>query len=342
MTFGFPGFHHGLDGGVCDGRGVVLIGQAGEVVPELMNEQVVGPVVPRRDGREGVEDPAAAVGLVVDQYGDELVGRPRSDVAQRTVLEREHVTLGPEGIVGRTHRSAPVHAGGGPRDARLGRWRAESPDVEIVASGPEWFMAKKCIDHPPGVARISVGAFLRGITVADQQEVDLFGWGAMLLEGHECLRRRRCTLDEHPVRVDDRFPNRLEGLRGVAMLHCDANGRRRTRKAQRFVKAPMRIAGFFRGCPLAEDRRVSARVQQASAGLAHLESVCAGVCVIDRARGIARPGERLEHDAVDREHLEAATSRVHEIDPQRRWRCDWRRGRLRVCAEADQAGEQHN
>ena len=203
-------------------------------------------------------------------------------------------------------------------------------------------MAEERVDHPPGIVRKSIAALLRGIAVADQEQVDLVGWGTMFLEGDERLRRRSGALDEHTVRIDDRLPYGLEGLCRVAPLHCDANGRCRTRKAQRFVKAAMRIPGLVRGRPLAEDRGVSARVEQASARLAHLEAVCAGVAVVDCTRRAPRPRQRLEHDAVDREHLEAATAGVHQIDAQGRRRCDGRRGRMRLRGEAEQACEHRN
>ena len=55
-------------------------------------------------------DAAAAVRRGVGQDLDHLVRRVRGDVAKRLVLERQHVALGIEGVVGGADRRAPVDA----------------------------------------------------------------------------------------------------------------------------------------------------------------------------------------------------------------------------------------
>ena len=106
---------------VRDIRRVVLVGERGEVMAELVDEHVRRERAVDRRGRLIVEDAAAAVGPFVDQDLDELVGRGRRGVAQRPVVEREHVALGIEDVVFRRQRRAAEHAGIRAVDAALGR-----------------------------------------------------------------------------------------------------------------------------------------------------------------------------------------------------------------------------
>ena len=71
---------------VRDVGGVVLVAEAGEVVAELVDEDVVGERGVDRGRRLVVEDAAAAVLRLVDQDLEELVRRGRRDVAQRAVV----------------------------------------------------------------------------------------------------------------------------------------------------------------------------------------------------------------------------------------------------------------
>ena len=117
--------------------GVVLVGQAGEVMAELVHEDV---------GREGVvgghrgvqvEDAAAAVLAVVHHDLDELVGRRRRRPrAARLLSKVEHVALGAEGVVGGAQRRAAVDAVRGPRHAALVGRRVDGPHVEVARGAP--------------------------------------------------------------------------------------------------------------------------------------------------------------------------------------------------------------
>ena len=73
---------------VGDVGGVVLVAEAGEVMAELVDEDVFG--VRGVDGRRRLEvvDAAAAVLLLVDEDLEVLVRRSRRDVAERAIVVR--------------------------------------------------------------------------------------------------------------------------------------------------------------------------------------------------------------------------------------------------------------
>src|SRR5512138_1370749 len=89
----------GSPGGIGDVRGVVLIAQPGEMMTKFMHENVLCKSC--INGRRGlvVEDPAAAVLLLVDQNLQEVVRSRRGGVAQSAVVQRQHVALGIEDVV---------------------------------------------------------------------------------------------------------------------------------------------------------------------------------------------------------------------------------------------------
>ena len=81
-------------------RGVVLVGEGGEVMAELVDDDVRRPEAVGRHRRVLPEDPAAAVGAAVDDDHHDVVRRLRGEVAPGAVVEAEHVPLGAEGGVG--------------------------------------------------------------------------------------------------------------------------------------------------------------------------------------------------------------------------------------------------
>jgi type IV secretory pathway VirB2 component (pilin) len=87
------------------------------VMTELMDENVGRPFVIGSDSCVEVENPAAAVGLAVDQDFDELIRCVRGGVAKRVIVGGEDVALAIESVIGRTQWRAAMHSGGRPRDA---------------------------------------------------------------------------------------------------------------------------------------------------------------------------------------------------------------------------------
>ena len=78
---------------------IVFVRQPGEMVAELVDEDVGRERVVGGDRGEEIEDAAAPVLAVVDHDLDELVRRGRRRLAQPLVVEGEHVALRPEGVV---------------------------------------------------------------------------------------------------------------------------------------------------------------------------------------------------------------------------------------------------
>src|SRR5438445_808826 len=78
-------------GNVRDVRGVVLVGESRDVMPELVDEDVRRPDAVGRDGAVQPEDAAAAVRRAVHEDLHGVVRRVGRDVAERLVVEREHV-----------------------------------------------------------------------------------------------------------------------------------------------------------------------------------------------------------------------------------------------------------
>ena len=75
VTFISHGSTRSAAGQVGDVRRVVLVGQAREVVAELVDEDVGRPGAVGGHGRVEVEDASAAVGLPVGEDLDDVVGR---------------------------------------------------------------------------------------------------------------------------------------------------------------------------------------------------------------------------------------------------------------------------
>ena len=188
----------GRRGAVRHGGGEVLVGEAREVVAELVHEDVGRPEAVGRDGAVEAEDPAAAVGARVRQDLDELVRREGRHVAERPVVESQDVALRAEGVVGRADAGAAVDAGRGPRDPRLLGGRTERPDVEVRAALLEGRDREEHVGEPPRVL-LELSALGRRVAVAEDQEVDLVRRVARLLDLEQrpgrwpaSTRRRTC------------------------------------------------------------------------------------------------------------------------------------------------------
>ncbi len=113
-------------------------------------------------------------------------------------------------------------------------------------------------------------------------------------------------------------PDVAELVLRIPLAQDDAHRRVWRGEAKRFVKRPRDLRRFLGRLPLAVDRREASRVQHAaSSGILHLEEVLAEVRAIDRLLRIARPLERLDHDAIDAEDLLLGVAGVEVVDAQR-------------------------
>ena len=97
----------------------------------------------------------------------------------------------------------------------------------------------------------------------------------------------------------------------LAFLEDDLHRCGRGREAQRLGKRPVHRLGLIGGDPFAKNRAEAARIQETAAGLiVYLEEVVAKIGVVDRLGQISRPGQRLDDDAVNAEHLLGCVSGV--------------------------------
>ena len=260
-------------------RRVVLVGETGEVMPELVDEDVVGKLMIGRDGAVEVEDAAAAVGLAVDHDLDDVVGSPRCQVAERPILEGQHVALRAEGVVGGADRRAPVNAVRRPGDARCGGRRTQAPDVEVVAPLGERRLGEERLGETLGVGD-ELAALGGGVAVAQEQQVDLGRRIAVVLDGDASRVGHRGRVDEHVARVDGEGPDVDERVGGVAFLERHLDRRFRSREAQRLVEGAVHLLGLARGLPLAIDRGEATRIEQRATtpGRAPRIDTCPGWC----------------------------------------------------------------
>ena len=79
--------------GLVGHRADIFIRQAGEIVTELMNENVSGMLVRGRNCGLLVVNPAAAVARLVDHDSGDVVRGARSQIAQRSIVIGQHVTV---------------------------------------------------------------------------------------------------------------------------------------------------------------------------------------------------------------------------------------------------------
>src|ERR1700674_5453301 len=101
-------------------------------MPKLVNEDVIRETVIGRHGAVEVENSAAAISAIVGEDFDEFVWSKLRNLAQRAIIESEHITFGAEGVVSCTQRRVAIGAGRRPGDAALGSRRAKRPHVEVL------------------------------------------------------------------------------------------------------------------------------------------------------------------------------------------------------------------
>ena len=78
---------------VSDRRRVVLIRQGGEVMSELVDENVICKSVVHSDCAVEIEDAAATIRAIVGENFDEFVRRKLRDFAERVIIEGENIAL---------------------------------------------------------------------------------------------------------------------------------------------------------------------------------------------------------------------------------------------------------
>ena len=295
-------------------RGVVLVGQPGEVVPELVDEHVLGEAGVGRRGCLEVEDAAAAVLRLVDEDLDELVRRGRGRVAQGAVVVRQEVALGVEDVVLGRERRAPELAGARAGDAGVGRREVEAPDVEVAAPAAERLLVEERLGQPPGVA-VELVELLGRVALAEDEEVDLFRRRAALDQRPDLSQRLAIGgVDEAGVGIDDRRPDLVEALVRVPHLQDDLHRVPRPRKAERLVERAVQLARCRRRLPLAVDRGEAARVDHpVRPAVDHLEEVLAQVEVVDEEGAAAGP-RPVGHHLVERDDLRARAAAVEVVD----------------------------
>ena len=257
-----PGLGTAARARVGAGRGVVLVGEPGEVVAELVDEDVGREGVVGGHRGEEVLDPAAAVLPVVHHDLDELVGRGGGGLAHPLVVEGEDVALRPESVVGGAERREAMDAVGGARHAALVGRRVDGPDVEVRATLLERRNGEEDLGQTLRVAvpLVHLGS---GVAVAHQEEVDLVP--RLSVSHHRPDRRRSLrgrSTDRGIRRVEEEAPGFPEDVLPISLLHHNLNGGRGRRETERLVER----AGLLLGLPTSSPIRRRCSRSPASTG----------------------------------------------------------------------------
>ncbi len=189
---------------VGHGRGEVLVRERGEVVAELVDEDVRRPEAVGGDRAVLAEDPAAAVGPACSS-GSRRTRRARTTPRRGRRGSRRSGCSARCRTRRRSRRAAT--GGGRPIDGR------EMPDssaggqsahtLKSLAPRLEGLDGEEQVRQPPRVL-LELAALGRGVAVAEDQEVDLRRRARpLLLDGDDGARRgRRGRVDEDVFRVD--------------------------------------------------------------------------------------------------------------------------------------------
>src|SRR5271165_1791234 len=182
-------------------------------------------------------------------------------------------------------------------------------------------MKRRCCEQhlykPPRVL-FKLLPLLRGIAIAEQQQIHLRCRIAHLLQFHQLPRRRWARrIHKLVLRIDRRPPHLVEGaLAFGALFQRNINHARRTWKAQRLGKRTARMLRLVRCFPFSKHRTEAARIDQLPAlPFPNLKQIVAQLALINRFGGIARPLQRLQHRAVEREPLVMGIAAVIVINP---------------------------
>ena len=180
---------------VGDRRGVVLVAQPGEVVPELVDDQVVGETRIGRRRRVQPEDPAAAVLPFVDQDQDKIVRHGRRRIAPRSVVERQDVALGIEAVVPRAERGIPKHSRPRPRNPGMIGRCPDGAHVEIALARTVGLETEQRVRCPPRVGEklLLLG---RRVAIAEDRQIDLDRGGAVVDQRDPFRGRGGRTIDK--------------------------------------------------------------------------------------------------------------------------------------------------
>jgi len=128
---------------------------------------------------------------------------------------------------------------------------------------------------------------------------------------------RRSTLDEPARRIERHAPDLAEQVARIALLDHDADRLVDQWKPQRLGKRPVHALGFGGGLPFAIDGAEAAREPHLPGrAVGDFEQVLAEVGVVERLRRIARPRQRLHHDAIEAEALLVRVARMEIVDAE--------------------------
>ncbi len=283
-----------------------------------MDEHVFGERAAHGCRRLVVEDPAAAVGPLVDEDLDELVRGGGRRVPQRPVVERQHVAFRVEDVVLRRHRRPAVDAGVRPVHAALGRGQLQGAHVKIRPPAPEGLVREQRLDEPRRVS-LELRQFRLGVAFTDEQKVH-FGFRRAALDqaaDPAGLHGGR-HVDEARCGIHISGPDVGEGPVLLTLAHDHPHRACGPGKPQRLVVRPMERPRLCRRFPLAVNRSKAARVQQVSGcRIPHLELVRAEVRRVDQLCAASRPGSIVDN-AIERERLAGCgAARVKVVHPHR-------------------------
>jgi hypothetical protein len=305
------------------------------MVAEFVHEQVVGPFVAGRGGAELAEDATAAIGFVIHQNLDELVRRVLGDPAQRRVIEREHIALAAEDVVARAQCGSVVHAGRGTRDARFGGRYRQRPDVEIVRALLEGRHREQVLRQAPRIRLELLHLALR-VAVAQDQQIDFLRRRPAHPDRNRRRGRRRLFSDDvRRIGIDLDAPGHGECVALVALQDAHAHRAVGLREAHRFLEATADLVGLLRRAPFAKNGGKVARIDQVTRlRVRHLDPVLAAVRVVQAARGVTGPGQRLDQDLFEGVAVGERVAAVGVVDAHG--------GRLRCNGDASRGSQGRN
>ena len=150
-----PRLDGGPTGGLIGHAANVLVSEPGKVVRELMDEDILGGAIRRRDRRLLVEDSASAVPLIVDEDSNHIVRCRRGEVAESPVVGGQCIALDSEDV----EFNSDWHSS-----------RLQQSDVEVRSAGFERLEREQCFDKTGGVGA-KFRKLGRGVPFTKQQHV---------------------------------------------------------------------------------------------------------------------------------------------------------------------------
>ena len=174
------------------------------------------------------------------------------------IIQREHVTLRIEDVVLDAGRRAAIVVRARAMNAALCLNEIERAHVEVLFAALERLSVEEFPNHPLHIA-MKLRQLRFRVTFADHQQIDFLGWRTVLDHApHAAGRRAIGGIDETGVRIDQRRPDLLKRVRGVAFLDHQLHRLLRPRKPDRLFECAGAIFRFVGRYPLAENGREAA------------------------------------------------------------------------------------